>query len=554
MEEKYLKLANLMFPEVSETLEDLEIKYPKRESKGNITRFAPSPTGFLHTGALFTTLVDKLIANSNDGKYILRIEDTDKKREVEGSVKLFTEELSKFGLSPNEGVISEDSEIGEYGPYTQSKRKHIYDICAKYLVSKGLAYPCFCSKENIDKTRELQEKNKMVPGYYGVYAKCRNLSVDEYITKIENNESYIVRFRSNGNHLRKMSFVDGAKGKIEMAQNDQDTVIRKADGLPTYHFAHVCDDHFMRITHVVRGEEWLPSTPMHIEMFEAIGFEVPTYIHSPLIMVKDGDSKRKLSKRKDKEAAVKYFLQVGYPTQAVIEYLMTLVNSDFEMWRSANKDKNISEFVFKLNKMSSSGSLLDMDKVNDISKNYIATLSSIELFNNLINYSKEYNKVIYNILNKDIEYSKKILTIERDNAKKVRKDLSKYEDFLEYYNYFFSEKYEESIVNGYNFDENISKELVKEILTKYLSVYTEIGIKEDWFPKVKALAEEIGFATDMKAYKLNKDAYKGSVADIATIIRVAVTNKTNTPDLYEIMNVLGYETVNKRINNVINSI
>ena len=473
MDEKYIKLSNLIFPNITETIEDLEAKYPDNR-EGNITRFAPSPTGFLHTGALFTTLVDKLIAHDNNGSYMLRVEDTDKKREVLGSVKLFTQELNKFGLSPDEGVISETEEKGSYGPYTQSKRNHIYDVCAKYLISKGLAYPCFCTKENIDATRQMQEKNKIVPGYYGVYAKCRNLSVDDYIRKVEAGEKYILRFRSSGNHLKKMSFVDGAKGKIDMAENDQDTVIRKADSLPTYHFAHICDDHFMRTTHVVRGEEWLPSTPMHIEMFDAIGFKKPTYIHVPLIMVKDGDSKRKLSKRKDKEAAVLYFLKAGYPTEGVIEYLMTLVNSDFEMWRSANKDKDINEFKFKLNKMSSSGSLLDMDKLKDICKNYLATLNSQELFSKLNDWAKSYNEEIYNLLNKDIEYSKKVLSVERDNAKKVRKDLAKYEDFKEHYSYFFEEEYLKEILNGFNFNfenSNITNNLIKEILSKYVEVY-----------------------------------------------------------------------------------
>ena len=556
MDEKYIKLANIIFPNVTETIEDLEEKYPNNR-EGNITRFAPSPTGFLHTGALFTTLVDKLIAHDNNGTYMLRVEDTDKKREVEGSVKLFTDELCKFGLSPDEGVINETEEIGKYGPYIQSKRGHIYDICAKYLVSKGLAYPCFCSKENIDSTRVMQEKNKIVPGYYGVYAKCRNLSVDQYIERVESGEEYILRFRSSGNHLKKMSFIDGAKGKIEMAENDQDIVIKKADGLPTYHFAHVCDDHFMRTTHVVRGEEWLPSTPMHIELFDAIGFKKPTYIHVPLIMVKDGESRRKLSKRKDKEAAVVYFLKAGYPVEGVIEYLMTLVNSDFEMWRSANKDKDISEFKFKLNKMSSSGSLLDMDKLNDISKNYLATLNSDELFNKLINWSKEYNKDIYDLLNNDVEYSKKVLSVERDSAKKVRKDLAKYEDFKEYYSYFFAEEYNKEILAGFNFNfdnGNITNNLIKEILIKYLDVYDENDTKEEWFNKIKEVASSFNFATDMKDYKLNKQKYNGSVAEIATIIRVAVTSKTNTPDLYEIMNVITSKNTISRIKNVIENI
>ncbi|MEG1313774.1 MAG: glutamate--tRNA ligase, partial [Bacilli bacterium] len=375
--EKYIELSNLMFPNINKTVEDLEKLYPKRSVEGAVTRFAPSPTGFLHTGALFTSLVNKKIASQTNGVFYLRIEDTDKKREVEGSVSLLTAEMKRFGITTDEGVISDTEEVGNYGPYTQSKREEIYKICAKYLVANGLAYPCFCTSEMLNSTRQIQEKNKQIPGYYGIYARCRNISVDEMISRIKSGEKYIVRLKSSGNHLKKVSFVDLIRGKIEIAENDQDIVLIKSDELPTYHFAHVCDDHFMRTTHVMRGEEWIPSVPIHIELFEKMGFELPKFAHFPTIMKLDGEaSKRKLSKRKDKEAAVSYFLESGYPTDAVLEYLLSVINSDFEIWRAKNPDLNIFDFNVRLEKMNSSGALFDMLKLNDISKEYISKLTS----------------------------------------------------------------------------------------------------------------------------------------------------------------------------------
>lgn len=553
---KYEELSNLIFPDVNETVEDLEKRYPKRnlEDGAFVTRFAPSPTGFLHTGALFTTLVDKLLAKQNNGTYYLRIEDTDSKREVPGSVKLFTEELEKFGLAPSEGVISETEEVGEYGPYRQSKRANIYRICAKYLVKKGLAYPCFCTQEMIDVTRKTQEANKIVPGYYGVYAKCRNISVDESIERVKNGEEYILRFRSQGSHLRKTFFIDGGRGKIELAENDQDIVLIKKDGLPTYHFAHVVDDHFMRTTHVVRGEEWIPSTPIHIELFKAMDFEPLTYVHVPLIMVKDGESRRKLSKRKDKEAAVSYFLKAGYEKDAMIEYLMTIANSDFESWRSKNKDADVFDFKFKINKMSSSGSLLDIPKLNDISKEVIAKMNSETLFEKVNNWSKEYDQDLYQLINKDVDYTKKIFALERDNAKKVRKDIYKWEDILPTFFYFFNDLFEkDKEKSGNTFDvlleENpkLNKEIVNKALDLYKSTYNENHTKDEWFNNLKNCADSLGFCTDMKEYKKNPDEYIGSTADFAGIVRIAITNRKNSPDIYEIMQILGKDQVEKRL-------
>ena len=562
-EKKCYELAHYIFKDVDETIDDLEIRYPARNLKEGacVTRFAPSPTGFLHTGALFTSLVDKRLAKQTDGIFYLRIEDTDGKREVPGSVKLFTEELKEFGLFPDEGVIAEGKEIGDYGPYTQSKRKRIYEICAKHLVEKGLAYPCFCTPEMLAATHEAQEKNKIVPGYYGVYAKCRNISIDESIERVKAGEKFILRFRSNGSHLKKTSFIDGARGKIEIAENDQDVVILKGDGLPTYHFAHVVDDHFMRTTHVVRGEEWIPSTPVHIQLFEAMGFEAPQYIHVPLIMVKDGNSRRKLSKRKDKEAAVSYFLKAGYPTEAVMEYLMTVANSDYEIWRNKNKDVSNDEFNFKLNKMSSAGSLLDIPKLNDISKEIISKMDSKEVLENVLTWSKKYDNKVNEIINRNLDYSKNIFALERDGAKKIRKDIIKWEDIIPTFFYFFNDLYKEDIDNnGYSFDylnnedSKLNKEIIKKVLQEYMKIYNENDSKDEWFSNLKEVANSLGFCTDMKEYKQNKDKYIGSTADFAGIIRIAVTNRHNTPDIYQIMKLLGKEEVINRFQGVTNNI
>lgn len=559
-ERKCFELAHYIFPDVHETVDDLEIRYKERNlpAGASVTRFAPSPTGFLHTGALFTTLVDKLLAIQSGGTYYLRIEDTDTKREVEGSVKLFAEELKMFGLAPSEGVISETEEVGDYGPYKQSNRREIYRICAKHLIEKGLAYPCFCTPEMIETTRKSQEANKVVPGYYGIYAKCRNISIDEAIERVKAGEEYILRFRSSGSHLNKTSFIDGGRGKIELAENDQDVVLIKKDGLPTYHFAHIVDDHFMHTTHVVRGEEWIPSTPIHLELSRAMGFKSPIYVHVPLIMVKEGNSKRKLSKRKDKEAAVSYFIKAGYDKDAMLEYLMTLVNSDFEAWRSKNRDADIFDFKFKINKMSSAGSLLDIPKLNDISKEIIAKMDSKTLIVKTLVWAEKYDKAFYDRLMKDMDFTKKVFALERDGAKKVRKDIYKLEDVKETFSYFWNDLYELDVKeNGYYFPYNedssskLNKAIVNKVLNLYKDKYDDTLDKDIWFNSMKEMATTLNFCADMKEYKASPDNYVGSIADFAGIIRVAITNRKNTPDIYEIMKIIGKEETIKRLENAI---
>lgn len=548
---KYEELANLIFPDVTETVEDLEKRYPNRDLKEEacVTRFAPSPTGFFHTGSLFTSIIDKKLANQTGGVFYLRIEDTDRKREVENSVRDLTEQMKLFGIIPDEGVISENEEIGNYGPYTQSKRADIYRICAKHLVLKGLAYPCFCTQEMLQKTHEYQEAHKIVPGYYSVYAKCRNKSVDEYIERVKTGEKYILRFRSNGSHLKKVSFKDGIKGKIEIAANDQDVVIIKSDGLPTYHFAHVCDDHFMRTTHVIRGEEWVSSVPIHLELFYAMGFKAPVYVHLPTIMKMDGTSKRKLSKRKDNEAAVAYFLKSGYPIESVKEYLFTIINSDFENWKRSNKMVSNDEFEMKLKKINTSGALFDNVKLNDVSKEVISRMDSKEVLEAVLAWSREYNKEVYDIISNDLEYSKKIFALERDGAKKIRKDIYKWEDILPTFFYFFDEYYEKDIKDGYDFKitEKLSKDVIFDVIDRYLKEYDSTHDKDEWFSVMKDVAAKLGFCTNMKEYKENPDNYIGSIADFSDIIRVCITNRHNTPDIYSIMQILGKDKVMGRM-------
>lgn len=549
MDSKYEKLANLIFPDITETIEDLEKRYPERSLKegAEVTRYAPSPTGFLHTGALFTSLINKKIADQTGGVFYLRLEDTDTKREVEGSAKDVLEGLEAYGLTPVEGLSKNGESIGNYGPYRQSEREKIYKICAKELVRKGLAYPCFCTSDDLDKLRSMQEKEKIRPGYYGQFARCRNNSVDEMIERVERGDKYIVRLRSGGSHLKKTAYTDKIRGKIEQAQNDQDIVIIKSDNLPTYHFAHAVDDHFMRTTLVIRGEEWIASVPLHLELFYMLGFKPVKYAHVPTIMKLDGESKRKLSKRKDPEAACSYFLEVGYPTEAMIEYLLTIINSDFEPWRKQNKDKALSEFEVRLNKMNVAGALFDIMKLNDISKNIIGEMSTDTLFDKVNKWAEKYSKEVKDLINSDKDYFKQILGIERDNVVKVRKDFAKYEDILPSISYMYNDRFEKDIQAGYNYAENLSKEDIEQIISKYLDIIDISISKDDWFSNLKQFTDSIGFCSNMKEYKQNKEMYKGSIADVSGVIRVAITNRQNTPDIYSIMNVLGIEEVKRRL-------
>ena len=543
----YKDLANAIFPEAKE-IAYYEEKYPQRNLKEGaiVTRFAPSPTGFVHIGGLYQSLIARKLANQTEGVFLLRIEDTDQKREVENGITDIVQSLDRFGIEPDEGMISETEGKGNYGPYRQSMRKEIYQSYAKYLIEQGKAYPCFCTPEDLEEMRTKQENAKIRPGYYGVWAKCRNITVEEAIEKINNGEKYIVRFKSPGREDRKIKHHDVIKGNVDFPENDQDIVIIKADGLPTYHFAHAVDDHLMRTTHVIRGDEWLSSVPLHLQLFHELGFKAPKYAHIAPIMKNDNGNKRKLSKRKDPEAAVSYYDEMGIPKEAVNEYLLNIANSNFENWRRANKDKSIDEFELQLNKMSVSGALFDMVKLLDVGKTVISKFTAEGVYENALNWAKTYDKELEEML-QDKEYALKIFGIERGN-KKPRKDIAKWSDVKENIEYMYDDKFFAK-EQEYPYQVINEKEDVDKILDLYMKkYYDESDDKQQWFDKIKELAGELGYAKEVKEYKANPDAYKAHVGDVSTVLRVALTGRTNTPDMYEIMQVLGKESIEKRFN------
>ena len=543
----YKDLANLIFPDAKE-ISYYEEKYPERNLPEGavVTRFAPSPTGFVHIGGLYQALVARTIAEKTGGVFFLRVEDTDQKREVENGVTGIVNSLKDFDMVPDEGMISDTEEIGNYGPYKQSLRKDIYQAYAKYMIEQGKAYPCFCTPEDLVEIRQKQEAAKLRTGYYGVWAKCRNLSVEEMAEKIKAGEPYIIRFKSPGREDRKIKHKDVIKGNVDFPENDQDIVIIKADGLPTYHFAHAVDDHLMHTTHVIRSDEWLSSVPLHLQLFHELGFKAPKYAHISPIMKNDNGGKRKLSKRKDPEAAVSYYKEQGVPTDAVKEYLLNIANSTFENWRRANPDKPMEEFDFQLNKMSVSGALFDMVKLLDIGKTVISKMTAEAVYEKTLEWAKEYDSELEALL-QDKEYTLKVFGIERGN-KKPRKDISKWSEVKENIDYMYdSEFYNKN--QEYPYQPAISdKEDISKILDLYIEkYYDENDDKQAWFDKIKALAVEMGYAGEVKEFKANPGMYKAHVGDVSTVLRVALTARTNTPDMYEIMQVLGKDRIAKRL-------
>ena len=541
----YKDLAELIFPDVKD-ISYYEEKYPERNLPEGavVTRFAPSPTGFVHIGGLYQALVARTVAKKTGGVFFLRVEDTDQKREVENGVTGIVNSLKDFDMAPDEGMISDTEEIGNYGPYKQSLRKEIYQAYAKYLISQGKAYPCFCTQEELDEIRQKQESAKIRPGYYGVWAKCRNLTVEELAEKIKNGEPYIIRFKSPGREDRKIKHKDVIKGNVDFPENDLDIVIIKADGLPTYHFAHAVDDHLMHTTHVIRSDEWLSSVPLHLQLFHELGFKAPKYAHIAPIMKNDNGNKRKLSKRKDAEAAVSYYAEEGIPAEAVKEYLMNIANSTFENWRRANPDKELNEFELQLNKMSVSGALFDMVKLLDVSKTVISKMTAEEVYENANLWASKYDSELAEIL-KDKEYALKVFGIERGN-KKPRKDISKWSDVKENIEYMYDKLFDKN-EEEYPYQVINDKESVEKILKLYIEkYYDENDDKQTWFDKIKELAGEMGYAKEVKEFKTNPGMYAAHVGDVSTVLRVALTKRTNTPDLYEIMQVLGREEIEKR--------
>ena len=543
----YNDLANLIFPDVKE-IEYYEEKYKTRNiTEGAIvTRFAPSPTGFVHIGGLYQALVARTVAKQTQGVFFLRIEDTDQKREVENGITGIVNSLKDFEMAPDEGQINETDEIGEYGPYKQSLRKEIYQSYAKYLVKQGKAYPCFCTPEDLEKMRAKQEAAKIRTGYYGVWANCRKYSVEEMIDKIKNGEKYIVRFKSPGREDRKIKHHDVIKGNVDFPENDQDIVIIKADGLPTYHFAHAVDDHLMKTTHVIRSDEWLSSVPLHLQLFQELGFKAPKYAHIAPIMKNDNGNKRKLSKRKDPEAATDYYKQEGIPATAVKEYLLNIASSSFENWRRQNPTKSMEEYTLELNKMSVSGALFDMVKLLDVAKVIISKMTAEEVYNYSLDWAEKYDSELKEML-KDKEYALKVFGIERGNQK-PRKDISKWSDVKENISYMYDDKF---TVEEYPYQVINDKEDINKILKLYIEkYYNESDDKQTWFDKIKELSGEMGYAKEVKEFKANPDMYKAHVGDVSTVLRVALTGRINTPDMYEIMQVLGKERVIKRLQKI----
>ena len=542
------ELANIMYPDVDNDISYYEKKYPERNLKEGavVSRFAPSPTGFVHMGSLLTAFIESKLPKDTDGVFYLRIEDTDQKRSVENGIKGIINDLESFDIKIDEGVIGENEEIGDYGPYIQSKRIDIYNTFAKYLVENDYAYPCFCSSEDIDNIRKVQEEKKDRIGYYGKYAKCRCMSNEERAQRIQNGEEYVLRIKSTGDFNKKIVVNDLVRGKIGFPENDIDHILIKSDGIPVYHFAHVIDDHLMRTTHVLRGEEWLSSTPLHIELFHKFNFKVPKYAHLGLVMkIDENGVRRKLSKRKDPEAAVSYYSKLGIPIYAVKLYLMTIANSNFEAWYDANKDKTIDDFKLDLKKISASGTLFDLEKLLNISKNYISRLKAEEVYNNVLNWSKDYDRELYDLLVKYKDYSIRIFNIERER-KKPRKDYDSYSSVKEYIWYMYDEIFN-NIENVYC-NVEIKNYFSKEILIDYIdNFYDEEDTEEEWYEKVKLLAINYGFADEVKKYRENPDNYKGHVGDICEFIRVSVTSKTMTPSLYEILKLLGSDRIKSRI-------
>ena len=542
----YKDLADLIFPNAKE-ISYYEEKYPERNLPEGavVTRYAPSPTGVVHIGGIYQSLVAIMEAKKTGGVFFLRIEDTDQKREIENAISDIVNSLIDFEMKPDEGMLNEEESFGNYGPYKQSQRKEIYEAYAKYLIEQGKAYPCFCSPEDGEAIRQKQEEAKIRPGYYGIWAKCRNITVEEAINRINNGEDYVIRFKSPGREDRKIKHKDIIKGNVEFPENDQDIVIIKSDGLPTYHFAHAVDDHLMRTTHVIRGDEWLASVPLHLQLFQELGFKPPKYAHIAPILKNDQGNKRKLSKRKDPESAVSYYKEEGIPVEAVKEYLLNIANSSFENWRRANPDKNIEEFDFKLNKMSVSGALFDMVKLLDIGKTVISKMTAEDVYDNVFEWAKKYNKELEEML-EDKDYSLKVFGIERGN-KKPRKDISKWSEVQENIQYMYDEKFFNSNIE-YPYQVINSKEDINKILSLYIEKYfDENDDKEMWFNKIKDLAEECGYAREVKEFKANPGMYKAHVGDVSTVLRVALTGRTNTPDMYEIIKVLGKESVLKRL-------
>ena len=541
------KLAELLFPNVVNTPDYYEEKFPYRKlpNKAEVTRMAPSPTGFIHLGNLYSALADERIAHRNGGVFYLRIEDTDEKRKVEGAVETIINVLRYFDIEFDEGAgFDDEAEQNAYGPYFQRQRVEIYHTYAKSLVERGLAYPCFCTEEDLAEVRKKQEDNKELTGYYGKYATCRELTYEQIEEKIKAGESYVLRLRSQGSPDKEIVFKDSIMGEIKLPENIHDIVILKRDGVPTYHFAHAIDDHLMRTTTVIRGGEWLASAPIHYELFNVLGFKMPKYGHTAHLMKFDEETggKRKLSKRKDPELSLDYYRKDGYHPRAMKVYLLTLLNSNFEEWYEKFPDKDISEFPFSIEKMSQSGALFDKEKLHNICKNELAKLDENEMYDFLYDWAKENEPEKCRVWFADKEKMLAILRLYMGiGAKRRRKDFIYAKQIFEMIGYFFEENSERE-------EFKLPMDTVKEVLKDYLDSYSHDDDNQTWFNNLKEIADRHGFASDMKVYKANPEDYKGSISDVAEMVRIAVTGMANTPDLWTIIHIIGEKDMRDKIN------
>ena len=548
----YNKLADLLFPDVVNTPEFYEEKFPYRKlpNKAEVTRMAPSPTGFIHLGNLYSALADERIAHRNGGVFYLRIEDTDEKRKVDGAVELIIDTLKYFDIEFDEGAgFEENPEKNAYGPYFQRQRVDIYHAYAKSLVQRGLAYPCFCTEEELDAVRAKQEEEKVLTGYYGEYAVCRDLSMEEIEANLAAGKSYVLRLRSQGNPEKEITFVDEIKGEIKLPENIHDIVLLKRDGIPTYHFAHAIDDHLMRTTVVVRGGEWLASAPIHYELFHVLGFKMPKYAHTAHLMKFDEETggKRKLSKRKDPELSLDYYRQDGYHPYCMKVYLLTLLNSNFEEWHEKFPDKDINEFPFSIDKMNQSGALFDKDKLHNICKNELSKLSEDEVYDFLYRWAYEYESKKAPVWFADKEKMLAILRLYMGvGMKRRRKDLIYAKQIFKLVSYFFDIE-EDDEKDEFRLD----NEEVKKLLKAYLDSYSHEDDNSVWFDKLKAIADSNGYASDMKAYKAEPEKFKGNVSDVAEVVRIAVTGHANTPDLWSIVHIMGEDQMRQRIEKIL---
>lgn len=543
-------LAQLLFPHTVRTPEDIKKSYPPRilAEDAKVTRLGPSPTGFIHLGNLYGAFVDERLAHQSSGVFYLRIEDTDDKRLVEGALDMIIDALAFFGINFDEGA-SKTGETGEYGPYTQSHRKDLYQAFAKRLVEEGLAYPCFLTEEEIQEIRTRQESEKANPGIYGSYARHRDLPLEEVQSFLSQGLPYTIRLKSGGNHdlpqdqIRYIKVEDGIRGTLSMPENNQDVVILKANGMPTYHFAHVVDDHLMGTTHVVRGEEWLSSLPIHVELFEKLGFQPPVYCHTAqLLKLDENGNKRKLSKRKDPELSLGYYKEQGYHPLAIREYLLTLLNSNFEEWRQANPDASCDEFNFTTEKMSPSGALFDMNKLNDVSKDCLVKIPAADLYDFLVQWAARYRPEALEVLKDNRPLVEKALDMGRHDEK-PRKDFVSASQMFDFIRYFFDDFF----VMEEGLPPEVSAQDAKSILTAYASTYDHGDDQSAWFEKIRAIASDLGYAVKPKDYKKNPDQFKGHVGHISTVIRLALVGRSQSPDLWEIQQILGKEKTIQRI-------